>query len=266
MSKLKWVIQNNLGLQSDAYRIVDFFDVLGVHWEHIPVIPFDNSPITGVDKEGITIFYGSTGLTRRVYEMGDWKPGVFFNPYRFSFQALLNGFGDELLNADSEVVSVGELLKRKYPKDEVLFCRPTEDTKIITGELLYFDEIKKWQSRIEEPQDRLSYDTKVQIAKPKVIEMELRSFVVDGKVCTSSYYGHNKRNHKVEQLDVDFAEEMAKVYQPADVFTLDTCRLEDGTRKVVETNCFNSSGLYNSDIYKLVQDINTFLAAKYGEP
>jgi len=257
--KLKWVVQNNLGQSSDVHRFVEFLEVQGVHWEHIPIIPFDNSPITGVDKEGITVFYGSTGMVRRVYETGGWAPGVWFDPTRFGFHALLDGFGQDLLNADSEVVSVGELLQRSYGKEKLFFSRPAQDSKAFTGGLFYFSEIQEWSQCFESPTNMIKPETLVQISEPKVIERELRSFVVNGKISTSSYYAHGKRMHEVEPEDVEFAQEMANKYQPAAVFTLDTCRLEDGTRRVVETNCFNSSGFYNSDIYKLIQDINSFL-------
>jgi hypothetical protein len=265
MSPLKWVIQNNLRKSNDVSKLIEFLEFFKVRWEHIPIIPFDESPIEGVSEEGITIFYGSTGMTRRVHEAGKWKPGVFFHPERFSFEGIRKGFGEHLLNADSEVMTVGELLSRDYPKDELFFSRPAEDSKLYTGNLFYFSEMKEeWTQRVDEPQDRFNLETLVQIAKPKKIVKEVRHFVVNGKVSTSSHYGYGKMKYEVEQPDLDFAQEMAKLYNPAEVFTLDTCLLEDGRRKVVETNCFNSSGLYWTDVYKLVQDINHFLLERYS--
>lgn len=261
---IKWVLQNNLGKNDNASKIACFLEALGVPWQPIEVIPFDDSPIEGVDPSGITIFYGSTGLARRVYEAGIWSPGVFFHPTRFSFDSVLDGYGENLVNSDSEVLTVGEFLQRDYPSEELFFTRPAEDSKVFTGALMFFHEMQAWKRILDGETDRFTYETKIQVAKPKVIVRETRHFVVNGKVSASSNYGHGLMKYEVEQKDIDFANEMARLYQPAEVFTLDTCRLEDGTKKVVETNCFNSSGLYWSDTYVLVKDINRFLREKYG--
>ena len=267
--ELKWVLQNNLGRTRDTYNLADTLDMLQVRWEHVPFIPFDESPITGIDSSGITVFYGSHGMVKRVRATGLWSPGVFFEPERFNFQSLLAGFGSNLLNADSEVLSVGELLSRNYNDEELFFSRPTEDSKLFTGGLFYFDELKEFKYRITEPNDPMTTDSLIQLSSPKKIVKELRSFVVDGKVSTSSYYGMNHRNYPedvhifVNPEDEAFAQEMANLYQPAKVFTLDTCELEDGTRRVVETNCFNCSGLYHANVPNLVQSINNFLLSVY---
>jgi hypothetical protein len=264
MQQLKWVIQNNLGSDRNVGKLAEFLDVMRVPWEHFSHIPFDDSPIEGVSTEGITIFYGSTGLVDRVNKINRWKPGVFFNPSRFAFQALREGFGENLLNYASELVTVRELIERDLDPKGVWFIRPAHDTKAFTGALFVDHEIKVWKEALAESKWKMNYDTLVQVAKPEVIIRELRSFVVDGKVSTASYYGHGMMRQPVFPEDLDFAREMAKLYHPAEVFTLDTCLLEDGRRKVVETNCFNSSGLYWSDVYKLVQDINHFLLERYS--
>jgi hypothetical protein len=266
MSNLKWVIQNNLGRNMDQNleKLIGFLEVQGVKWEHIPHIPFDESPVEGIDSEGITLFYGSTGFVDRVSRMNRWKPGVFFNPPRFAFQALREGFGENLLNYGSEILTVQELLARDLDPKGVWFIRPAHDTKAFTGALFETWEIKDWERILKDATWKFRYDTVIQVAEPKVIIRELRSFVVDGKVSTSSYYGHGMMKQPVFPEDIEYAKEMAKVYQPADIYTLDTCLLENGERKVVETNCFNSSGFYWSDIHKLVADVNHFLLERYS--
>lgn len=261
---LKWIIQNNLGKTDNASKIAMFLEAQGVEWQEISIIPFDESPIEGVDTDGIRIFYGSTGLTRRVFEAQKWTPGVFFDPARFCYEAALQGYGENLVNSDSEVVTVGEFLERDYPDDKLFFTRPSEDSKIFTGALMYFHEMKAWKRVLEGSTERFTFGSKIQVAAPKVIVRETRHFIVNGKVSASSNYGHGLMKYEVEQRDIDYANEMARLYQPADVFTLDTCRLEDESMRMVETNCFNSSGLYWSDVYNLTRDINRFLLEKYG--
>lgn len=258
---LKWIVQNNMRRGFNVDKMIDMLDAQGVSWDHIPYIHFDHSYVHNVSTEGITVFYGSTGLVRTVHESGKWNPGVFFDPERFAFTSLLNGFGDNLLNADSQVMTVREFFDRDYDPNKVLFARPNMDSKVFTGVTLPFEEFKEvWNYPLTSPSEgtRFSYDTEIQVAEPKQIIHEMRSFVVNGKVSTSSYYG-SKMKEPVSPEDIDHAQEMAGLYQPAKVFTLDTCLLQDGSRKVVETNCFNSSGLYWTDVYKLVKDVNEFL-------
>lgn len=260
---IHWVLQNNLGKTTDITKMADFLDVQGVSWEHIAVIPFDDANIEGIATDNVTVFYGSSGLVHRVHTQGKWSPGVFFEPERFQFKALQQGYGKHLLNADSEVLSVKELLGRSYSNDELFFVRPDSDTKAFTGALMTFEEVLAWKDALVDAKGLLTFDTMVQVAKPKVIVRELRNFIVNGKVSTSSYYGHGMMRQEVSQEDITFAQEMANLYQPAEVFTLDTCVLDDGTQRVVETNCMNCSGLYWCDVHKLVSDVNAFLMEKY---
>jgi len=260
MGNIKWVIQNNMRRGFNVDKLIDMLDVQGVKWEHIPYIPFDLSYVHNIETDGVTIFYGSTGLVRTVHEIGKWLPGVFFSVERFSFEALLEGFGEHLLNADSQVMTVGEFLGRGYHSDDYLFVRPNLDSKIFTGVSQSFGEFREtWEHPLKTPSEGslFSRNTQIQVATPKSIAREMRSFVVNGKVSTSSYYG-SKMKDPVEPKDIAFAERMAALYQPAPVFVLDTCAMMDDSMKVVETNCFNSSGLYWVDVYQLTQDVNAF--------
>lgn len=263
---IKWVLQSNLMKDHNIGKLVDFLEVQGVPWQGIEVIPFDTSNIEGVDTSGITVFYGSVGLVRRVSQNNQWKPGVFFNPPSFAFQALLEGYGDELLNADSEVLTMREIMDQERPGDRHFFCRPVEDDKAFTGNVFSWKELQEQAIQLKEADssNRLQLDTKVQVASTKEILHEVRNFVIDGKVSTSSFYGRGMMNQEAPQEEIEYAERMAQRYQPAEVFVLDTCLLADGSRRVVETNCMNSSGFYWVDIYKLVKDLNSYLLHKHG--
>lgn len=269
MTKLKWVIQDNVGKTSDLTKLVDFLELLKVEWIPVPYIPFDLSPVEGVPTEGITLFYGSVGLVNKVSNDNRWNPGVFFDAKKMDFVAQSEGFGKNLLNVDSKLFSLGEVYQNRvvFGEKDILFVRPATDTKIFSGGLFTGSELKEEVRRVIEVGNdpRIHPGLLIQVAEPKPLVREMRSFVVDGKVSTSAYYGHGKRNDDPIPEDIEFAQEMAKVYQPAGVYTLDTCVLENGDRKVVELNCFNSSGLYLSDIYKLIQDVNAFLLERYGE-
>ena len=54
---------------------------------------------------------------------------------------------------------------------------------------------------------------------------------------------------------IDFINDMIKIYEPAEAFVIDVCLLLNGEMKIVEINCFNSSGFYDADIQKIVMSI-----------
>lgn len=264
---MKWIIQSNFLKDDNIGKLASFLDVHKIPWEQIQIVPFDDSEITEVSSDGITVFYGSVGLTHRVAKNNKWKPGVWFEPSKFSFQGILNGYKEHCLNADSLVLSLEEFVSLNGIKDDkVYFMRPVEDNKSITGACFTVKQIKELVDGLREADktNRLQLGSVMQFASPKEIVKETRHFIVDGKVSTSSNYGHGKLLEEPSEDDISFAQKMVELYQPADVFTLDTCVLEDGTQKLVELNCFNSSGFYWADVHKLTKDITTFLKKKHG--
>lgn len=259
---MKWVIQSNFLKDDNIGKLASFLDVHSISWQQIQVVPFDDSDITEVSSDDITVFYGSVGLTHRVAKNNKWKPGVWFEPSKFSFQGILNGYKEHCLNADSLVLSLQDFVLLKNIKDEqVYFMRPVEDNKSITGACFTVKQIKELVDGLTnaDKTNRLQLESVMQFASPKEIVKETRHFIVNGKVSTSSNYGHGKLPEEPQEEDISFAQQMVELYQPADVFTLDTCALEDGTKKLVELNCFNSSGFYWADVHKLTKDIIDFL-------
>jgi len=53
---------------------------------------------------------------------------------------------------------------------------------------------------------------------------------------------------------MDYAQRMADLYCPAKAFVMDVCMIESGM-KIVEVNCINCSGFYDTDIQKLVASL-----------
>lgn len=259
--KTKWAVQSKLGNSTDIEKIVACLEQQHIPYEMIEVIPFSDDPPALVEDQENVIFYGSTTLIKNVYAAQKWKPGVWFNPNSYEFENVLKGYGKEnLLNGDSEVITVKELLSRDYPFDEILFVRPAADMKEFTGAAMEFQEIKKWDG-FKSSKGPFSVETKVQVATPKNIEAEYRTVVVDKQVITSSQYRRNNRfncRDEVPQSIIDYASEMAQLYQPSDVFVLDVCELTNRTLKIVETNTFNASGFYWADYYKIIQEVTRF--------
>ena len=62
-----------------------------------------------------------------------------------------------------------------------------------------------------------------------------------------------------KKLVLKRAQEYALLYTPADIFTMDLARLNDGSIKIIEYNCFNCSGVYLCDLVDTYQAIKEYL-------
>lgn len=254
---LRWVIQSNLGHNDDVATLVAALDALGVAHEPLKVIPFDDTP-PAVSTDGAVLFYGSTTLMKNVAAAGRWRPGVFFDAARFAFDALRAGYGDALLNAESELVTIGAFVNRDLDPDTEVFLRPADDLKSFSGAVYTFGELARWREALPQSRGPLQPDTVVQVATPQTLGREWRCVVVEGRVITASQYrssGRARMRPEVPDAVIAYANSMAARYAPARVFMLDVCETEAGLR-VVETNCFNSAGFYCCDLYEVARTVS----------
>jgi hypothetical protein len=207
-----------------------------------------------VPENAALVYYGSTTLRDKLVTAGE--PGVFFVPSRFTFRALLEEYGEELLNHDSKVLSIRKFLSKGGDPEESLFIRPASDSKSLVGAVQTRAE---WEEAIRISMNNTrgpSNGTLIQVASPKNVEFEWRVFVVAGKAVAASQYrahGYLNLSPDVPQKVLDYSEQMAEKYQPAEAFVMDVCELSrDGSLRVVETNCMNCSGFYLSDVKEVV--------------
>ena len=266
-----WVIQNNLLNPEHIETKIKFLDCLGLKHFEIQVIPFCDDIPEIPEWNGPVIFCGSTKLSLNVWrdrEEFNWRPGVFYDKYRFSFEGCREGFGDNMLNFDSEVHTLKEFRElTKFAPDQELFVRPAYDAKEFIGGVLEFQQLCKRWDGVNSSHGPLSLESKIQVSTPKWIEREWRTMVVDGEVITASQYSREHclcMDPDVPSEVIEYANKMAKLYAPDKVFTLDICRVADTNElKIVETNCFNSSGWYFCDMYKMLDTVNQFLKNNY---
>ncbi len=262
MSTVRWAVQTNLGSADDVEKLLACIERQGHALTRLKIIPFDDTP-PDVPADERVIFYGSTTLMRNVTREGRWTPGVFFDEARFSFEALREGYGDALLNGASEVVTVGEFTARDIDPEAEFFVRPANDLKEFTGMVRTFRELASWHDGLASSQGPLGLETRIQVAPPVELGREWRTIVVGGDVVAASQYrssGRLKVTGDVPDEVVEFSRSMAARYQPAPVFALDIGEIEAGLR-VIETNCFNSSGFYWCDIYEIVRRVTAFVRA-----
>lgn len=268
-NQIIWIVERDGVMGSSNTNLLrSALDACGQKWLHVDPRYFsDDLPETSEDiGDRWPIYYGSTTLRDKLTVHN--KPGVFFDPGRFSFAALKEGYGENLLNGESVVMTVGSFLSdcARLDPDELLFVRPSDDSKSLNG---YVQTRREWEESVRVSMNNTrgpKNDTHVQIAQPRNIETEWRLFVVGGKVAASSQYryrGHLNVKADTPREVIDYAERMAAIYQPAKVFVMDVCEMSsDNTLRVVETNCFNCSGFYKSDVRAIVVAINGHMLAE----
>jgi hypothetical protein len=66
---------------------------------------------------------------------------------------------------------------------------------------------------------------------------------------------------EIPKIVLDTADEYAKLYEPAEIYTMDLAETPNGI-KIVEYNCWNGSGLYKMDTKKLFSTITDYYKGK----
>lgn len=257
-----WAIQANLLDNVQISQITDALTALQIPYVPLQVIPFCDDITYGAEApEGVDVIpYGSAKLSRLAQRMG-WK-GMFFDPQLFRVD-VWNTNRDDMLNNDAEVMLVGELNERfKFiSDDELFFIRPVEDLKAFNGTLTNAKEIRRWMSSVDSGNFSFNIDTPVVVAQPKHIDGEWRWFIVDGKVISGSIYkmhGQRLTQRELDQDVIDEAQELANKWLPNRTCVMDVA-LTKGCPKVIEFNCFNSSGFYYHDISAVVKAVSTYV-------
>lgn len=250
-----WVVQNNLS-RSGSDVLNNACTTLDIPIQLISVIPFDpESP--QIEVEGLVIFYGATNFINVVHKSGKWKPAVFFDESKFRISEYMKHW--KMLNENAEITTLKEFGSRNLNPDDLYFIRPDKDLKEFAGEVIRFGTFSEWTDRISFG-DEL-FDCEIIVAEPVGIADEWRLFIVNGKVVTSSHYrtyGLLTSFPETPQEVIIFAEEMAKIWSPAEVFVLDVGK-SGNDLYIIEANCMNSSGFYCADVVKLVKTITEFV-------
>ena len=267
MGHVVWVVEREgvMGTTNTG-RLLEALDELGIPRLSVdPKYFTDDLPeVVGGIPEGMTpIYYGSTTLRDKLVAAG--RPGVFFDPARFEFMALRHGYWTELLNQMSLVTTVGEFMASDEDPDELVFVRPTGDTKSLVGGVQTRLEWKEAMAISRNNTRGAKNHTPIQVSEPRNIEYEWRLFMVDGQVASASQYrahGYSNLSPEVPDHVLAYGVSMAAKYSPARAFVLDVCELSSGgdyPLRVLETNCLNCAGFYKSDVVAIVRAITRML-------
>lgn len=244
-----YIVQENVFKDDSYFRLFDALDRLGLEYEIVTLPPFIENFEFQTKRKDVFPF-GAVKMSR-LSKKFDWYPGSQLCE-NHDYEVYSKYYKDNLLNYDSEIVRFGDDIIR----DGRFFARPTEDTKIFTGQV--FDmytwrEFKK--ERIKNNRTSiLTEDTKIQISSVKKIQKEIRFWIVKGEPVTASQYTLGGNFHLDDIIDddaYDYVRKMIKIFELNETFTMDIC-LVNGEYKIVECGCVNSAGFYKADLIKLL--------------
>ncbi len=196
--------------------------------------------------------FGSIKLAR-LAKTNSWLPGSLMNK-NHDYTVYSQFWEENMLNWNSKVQSIEMPILFNNSRK---FLRPTKDSKIFSGQLFTAQE---WKETLDILQKKGKSYELIQIAEPKKIYQEIRCWVIDSKVISASTYKQGTEVRYIEYNDpegINFANQMAKIYQPAEAFVLDICLSEKGW-KIVEVNCINSAGFYACNLQKLIIGLENY--------
>ena len=245
-----YIVQENVFKEINYDMILHSLERLGLDYEIVKVLPFTDEMEFKTDRKDVFVF-GALKMAR-IAGMQDWKPGSLMNE-NHDYQVYKEYYRENLLNWDSKIYKFAEDFEWK---DGLKFIRPCKDTKVFTGKV--FDKID-WDDFVKYSLTNghtttLDKDTEIQVAKPKMIQKEIRLWVIDGRIVTGSQYRLGYRtvyDDLFEDEAIIFANEMIGKFQLADAFVMDVC-LVDNEWKIVECGCINCAGFYKADLHKVL--------------
>lgn len=204
---------------------------------------------------GETIFIGSTGTMNRLDKE---KFNIFIDDESFKYSYAMENHKFLLLNHDAIKIKANTLdfweVKDCFSGGAV-FIRPDSEFKDFSGQKVQ----KEYFKSFIEDNNVDSID--IFVSQPKDISQEWRCVMSDqvGFITGSEYYrdGNLYLNNFVPQEVIGIAED---IELPQDLYIVDVCKREsDGVFRVMEFNCFNTSGYYLSNHQLIIEAAEALL-------
>ena len=263
---MHWLIEKNVANEDSYDDFVTAVDRLGIPYSIITVVPFSHE-IIGLpeDYDGPYFVYGSVALCNKIAPKMGWE--VFTND-NFDYEVWSDKWKGYLLNEDA---TIGPF--QSVPiNHERFFIRPCKDNKAFSGLVTTIQDYYEWVDKVRlvkhsdygSSEDvNFDLDEMVMVSPLQDISQEIRFYIVRGEVVTHSTYriGNQTKYFGEYMTSPDaiwFVKCMINIWQPDAAFALDVA-LVNGEYKIIEVNCINCSGMYASDVNKLVDAFRTQL-------
>lgn len=252
-----YLIQKNVFQDPRYDQIFRVMEELDLEYETVEFKPNSNEFDVKTRRKDIFV-YGSVKLAK-VAAGFDWVPGSFYGG-NHEVEQYVKGFRENALNYGSYACKITDELD--WSENARLFIKPATEAKVFTGKVFYEPEWKDFvYYALNDPnQQRIHNNTQIRVARPYELLKEARVWIVGEKVITSSYYkfhGDIEFEENVPEEGLNFAREMARVYQVADAYVMDIGFTLDGW-KIMEVNCINSAGFYKGEVKKIIQALEAF--------
>ena len=257
---MHWVLQLDLEIGHTEEAMLRALTIRNIPFTAVKVIPFSHELIPEPDLPDVKVMTYGGVVMREVSEKRGWSPGFYWND-NFEYGAWRANWGEHLLNSSAVVSTFGEVAHR-WGK---FFIRPCATDKTFTGSVVTWEEFEKWREEVRSGNVSHRYlgltdSTPVMYDRYQDIADECRFFIAGGKIATASYYRIDGRSKCIPFYDTpwysaameEFVQARTQEWALAPAYVLDIARRADGILKIIEVNCYNSSGLYECDTLKLV--------------
>jgi len=240
-------------------------DALGSD-SHVPHLVWLNKspeipPILALPHDAPIVCHGQ-GFVTRAFHHPRLKPGLFFDPETFRWQAFCSGWQGAMLSSDGRVMTLSDA-RNFLQNGATAFIRPDSDSKIFDGGVYDAPSLAEVTER-----SAVTNSTPVIVASPLNIEAEWRFFVVNREIVGCSEYrrwGRSSNDGAVPLAAISLAADLASRWSPADVYCLDLAASGDRIG-VVEANCFNASRFYSAVIERVLRAVNAYVLSRHSTP
>lgn len=182
-------------------------------------------------------------------------PGFFYmnSGKDYYVSSYINYYYDYLLNKDGFFIPFNVLLKRDFEKE--FFIRPDTGNKSFTGQVIQ----SKDDLFILKKLNPISDGEMVYVSSVKEVSEEWRVWICNRKIITYSAYSWGPKTSVLKDIPdsiLTMAENLTKeTWQPDLAYVADFC-VNNGKPFLVEINSVSTSGVYDADLYKILEALN----------
>lgn len=236
---------------------------------------FTNDSAMSTFPEGsCVVVYGSLAWNNQCCRQ-TWIPGTSGYPHAYRCSTYYAHYGKYLLNRDYLFMPLREIKRCNYYLLHALcslgdiYIRPDTGNKVFSGQLV---NIKNIDELIEQDYDD-NFPIMAVISSPKIICTEWRVLICDREVVCGSPYIINGEIYECDEtitLPEDkrilkICREIAQEKWQPDIFYIVDIGIYKDEPRLIEINCFNTSGLYYMDTDIVVDKVSQAAIKQHKE-
>lgn len=262
------IIQENLWHEEQYDYFINILKSLDIKHTIVKVVPFSHElipePIIEKDEQ-VMVFGGTTFI--KIAKQRNYNYGAYY--LHSTYQQWIDMYGANNMLNNFPIFSDFSSVPYELFENMDYFIRPIEDTKCFSGQVINNDAHKNWVKSLQSVWEKGEYcaihpNTKVMVHALRKTLQEYRFFILDQTIVAQSVYkiGKNAYSERgfmktmpIEQGAIIFVINMLKLANPCTGYVLDVAKVGDDEYKIVELNCFNSSGFYGCNMQSVVKKL-----------